>query len=216
MNISKEYVQLALDRALRHDAGIDVSVLNVPGFSTGVMRRLWNNLCAGLDTYLEVGAYFGGTACAAINNNPKLKAYLFENGSQEFHGRVILPELIKNLDAHQSNGYTLIEKDFFNEPLAFDGPIEFFFYDGNHDEQWQARALPKAYDCLSDTFLFAVDDYNWESVWRGTDSGFDSLGDRVELIEAWTLRGERMDNDEIWWNGVLLALCKKTHGSPID
>lgn len=208
--MTKEYVQFALDRALRHDAGIDVSVLAIPGFSTGVMRRLWNNLCAGLHSYLEVGAYFGGTACAAINNNPKLHAVIFEDGSQEFHGQPILPELIKNLEAHQSNGYNLVQEDFFkHNERAYARPIDFFFYDGNHDEEWQARALPTAFDSLSDNFLFAVDDYNWESVWRGTDSGFDALGDRVELIQAWTLRGQQMSDDPVWHNGVLLALCQK-------
>jgi hypothetical protein len=209
MNISPEYVQLAIDRALRHDSGIDVSVLQVPGFSTGVMRRLWNNLVAGLDTYLEVGAYFGGTACAAINNNPKLRAYIFEDGSQEFHGRPILPELHDNLHDHGGN-YVVIEEDFFASALGNLPKIDCYFYDGNHAEEFQAKALPHAFDSLSDTFLFAVDDYSWESVWRGTDTGFDALGDQVEIVKAWTFRGERETEDEIWHNGVLLALCRKT------
>lgn len=208
--MTKEHIQRSIDRALAHDSGIDASILSITGFSTGVMRRLWNNIASGVGSYLEVGAYFGGTACAAINNNPNLRAYIYEDGSQPFHGNPILPTLIKNLDAHQSNGYTLVEKDFFAfQNPVFDGPIDFFFYDGNHEQQWQARALPQAFDSLSETFIFAVDDYNWESVWRGTDAGFDALGDRVELIESWTLRGDHVQDDPIWHNGVLITLCKK-------
>ncbi len=208
--MTKEFIDEQIKKALAHQSGLDPSALEVPGFSTKVMKHLWNNLCSGVNTYLEVGAYFGGTACAAINNNPNLTAIIIENGSQEFHGRPILRELEDNLNKHGKN-FHLSTQDFFETTLLKgDKGFDFFFYDAHHAEEWQRRALPEAFDCLSDTFIYAVDDYNWESVWRGTDAGFDALGDRVELIEAWTLRGEKVQDDEVWHNGLLIALCKKT------
>ncbi len=200
----------AIVRARNHDSGLDASVLEVPGFSTGVMRRLWNNLAADAKAYLEVGAYFGGTACAAINNNPELKAHFFEDGSQEFHGRPILDELRGNLKKHGSN-YALSTDDFFDSDASIKGwpEFDFYFYDGEHSEKLQSLALIHAIDSLADKFLFAVDDFNWDSVRRGTERGFVLTQHLVDIVDAWHLRGQKLADDPVWHNGVALYLCKK-------
>jgi hypothetical protein len=204
------FIEECIRRARNHDSGIDVGVLGVPGFSTGVMRRLWNNLASGAAVYLEVGAYFGGTACAALNNNPDLMAYFYEDGSQEFHGLPILEDLRLNLETFGSHNWVLREEDFFSRNVAPMPDADFFFYDGNHAREFQAKALPHAFPQLASRFLFAVDDFNWESVRKGTEDAliWMTLG-KAEIVHSWHLRGQKLQDDPVWHNGVALYLCEK-------
>ncbi len=205
----------AIGRARKHDSIIDQRILDIKGFSTGVQRRLISNLCELAPVYLEVGAYFGGTACAAINNKAGQVAYLYEDGSQPFGEENVLETLHENLDntgRGDNSAVWFVQGDFFNEDLdRFDLPIDIFFYDGEHTRLRQGMALPFIFDKMRSTFLYIVDDIDWPDVAAGTCDAFNLLeGERraMNVIHSWVLTDNKPDGPT-WHNGMGLFLCEK-------
>lgn len=205
-----ENVESAIRRAKAHDSLLDQSVLDMKGFSTGVMRRMISNLCEHALAYLEVGAYCGATACAAINNK-QIETYIFEDFSQAFGDPDVRLQLERNmLDVRKTGGVcTCWFKNYLTHEHAFEIPPEIYFFDGEHSRESQAAALPWAFDRLAQRFLFIVDDSNWESVWHGTADGFKALEDKLNITHSWKLIGQQRQDDPVWWNGMALFLCEK-------
>jgi hypothetical protein len=213
-----EHVETSIAKALRHESFIDESILGLKGFSTGVMRRLFSNLAhlpKSDPIYLECGLYAGGTFCAAMNNNPRLKAIGVEDYSQDFGDHTIRRQLTDNF-ARYSLGTReahLVYQDCFTIDLIENGNLEdgesvdMYFFDGEHSFESQAKALPAFIDVLSDVFLFIVDDASWVPVRDGTAAGFEELRDRVVVEKKFELRGEQPHDDPIWHNGVDIYVC---------
>lgn len=210
-----DFVEQAIRRARNHDSCLDRSVLDIHGFSTGVMRRIFSNICEGPGErcYVEVGAYCGGTACAAINNKEKLTAFIFEDFSQSFGAISVREQLERNLLAtvKGAGAYTeLIERNYLVALDQITRPVGIYFYDGRHDREDQAEALPAMFPLLAERFLFIVDDANWETVIEGTKDGFNRLIGKLEIIRSWLLQGQRPQDDPVFHNGLALYLCQKT------
>lgn len=209
-----QFVDDAIRRARLHDSVLDQSVLDIKGFSTGVMRRLISNLCEGRDQrcYVEVGAFTGGTACAAINNKEDLHAYIFEDFSQAFGNPDVREQLEHNLLGTRMGPGTSMDLIVMNYLMALYRilePVDIYFYDGEHSLESQSEALLAMFDKLAPTFLFIVDDTNWESVWHGTAAGFKALERRLEITHSWKLVGQQRQDDPVWHNGMALFLCSK-------
>ncbi len=211
--MTEQHIDNCIAKALAGDSNIPPTTPNLHTGISPTMRLFLNLLLHGPAPvrYLEAGCYFGGSACAAICNNPNVEAYLFENDSEQFDHTPILPVLIRNLAEHQCRGYNLIVRDFF-QPLKgfFTGPIDVFFYDAVHTRLAQAKALPHALDSLADRFVFIVDDYNWPHVKQGTREGFTAVENKIRVLQTWPLSGEKQELDPIWHNGFLITLCEKT------
>lgn len=208
--IAAEHIDASIACALRGESHLDPAVLDILGFATPTMRHLFNNLCnvEGL-IYLECGTYAGATFCSAASNNP-CRVTGMDNFSQAWHaGRDIRAEFMANRDRF-APGSQFLEGDCFNSPVPPALPrIDIFYFDGDHTQEAQARALPHFFDRLSDTFLFIVDDYNWSQVQMGTYRGLEALTGKIHVIWSKHLTGEIAQDDKIWHNGVALFLCKK-------
>lgn len=207
-----DHVDDSIARALRGEAYFDSEVLDVLGFATPTMRRMFSNLChmEGL-TYLECGTYAGATLSAATNNNP-VRAIGIDNFCQTWHpGRDIKAEFTANKDRF-APASSFIEGNCFNPAcLASVGTgIDILYFDGDHTHDAQARALPYFLNALADTFLFIVDDYNWPDVKNGTEDGLNAVSSKASVIRDWQLIGEAHQDDPVWHNGIALFLCKKT------
>lgn len=203
--LNPTHIGNAIMRAQKGESAIAPWVLKVTGFSTPTMRRLVNNL---MDVkkklvYLEAGAYCGGTACAAVSNRENVTGYVYEDFSQPFDLPDVEAQLLANLA--KTENLTLIEGDFFKSELP-EATVDVFFYDGEHSEEAQSRALPRIVDHLSDVSLMLVDDFNWGSVSKGTKAGFAAVKDKVEVAARWILEGEKKADDEIWHNGLAIFL----------
>lgn len=210
-NMTIEHVDDSIARALRGEAYFDPTVLDVLGFATATMRRMFSNLChlKGL-TYLEVGTYAGATFCAAFNNNP-ISAIGIDNFCQTWNpGRDIKAEFMANRDRFAPSS-PFIEGDCFNPTIltSIGTGIDIFYFDGDHTREAQARALPHFINALADTFLFIVDDYNWPDVQSGTEDGLNAIADKVSVIRDWYLTGDVRQDDPVWHNGIALFLCQK-------
>lgn len=208
------HIVRSLKEAHNGRAPMDPEVEKIRGFSTPMMRRFFSNFLHGEDRihYLEVGAYCGGTFCAAVSNNPNVTAQVFEDFSQPFDIPDVKEQFTRNL-AEFGKGW-VHEEDFFKAHLVAMEPVDVFFYDGNHDEQWQSKALPHVFDKLADTFIFLVDDIAWETVRAGTKAGFAALKDRMEIIHHWELFGKTKNDDRDWHNGLGVWLCRKRERFP--
>lgn len=213
--LSIDFVEQAIRRARNHDSLIDPQILDIHGFSTGVMRRLVSNLCDGTAEprcYVEVGAYCGGTACAAINNKTNLTAFIFEDFSQAFGLNDVREQLERNLlqTVKGAGAYTeLVERNYLMALERLIQPVDIYFFDGEHSRESQGEALPAMFPYLAKTFLFLVDDFNWESVRQGTADGFDQLKGKGDVVHSWHLTGQKLQDDKIWHNGFGLFLCQK-------
>lgn len=208
---SPVHIANAIEAAKRGISGLPASVLAIKGFSTPKIRQLIFNLLASEKpvNYLEVGAYIGGTACAAISQE-NVTAMIFEDGSQPFGAENVLGQLNANLisakmGAH--SGYTLVPDDFFQyESLR--GNIDVFFYDGEHSMEKQQGALLGVVNHLADYSIFLVDDYDWPDVREGTERGLEQISEQFEVVGRWELSDKRPDGPN-WHNGFAVFLLHR-------
>lgn len=216
MKLTVEHVDESIAFALRGSSHLDAAALDILGFATPTMRRMFSNLCH-LDglKYLEVGTYCGATFVSAFNNNP-IHAIGIDNFSQTWNpGRDIKTDLLANKDRFVTpltKSVRFFEGDCFNPELLsqIGSGVDIFYFDGDHTREAQARALPHFLDLLSDTFLFIVDDYNWPDVQSGTEDGLNTVAAKITVLRSRYLTGEKGQDDEIWHNGLAIFLCEKS------
>jgi len=207
--ISQEHIDKSIEKALRRESNLTPELLNIRGFSTQTMRHFFNNLCNIKGTYLECGLFCGGTFCSSFN--PELTSIGVEDYSQDFSVSTVKEELNKNVEANSNRGYItkIYYEDCFKINLEkFNKGIDIFFFDAEHSEQSQAKALPYFLDNMEDTFCFLVDDYNWDTVREGTKRGLRELKDKINIESEWVL-GEGFHDHPIWHNGLAIFLINK-------
>ena len=208
---SPVHIANAIEAAKRGISGLPAGILPIRGFSTPAIRRLIFNLLASEKpvNYLEVGAYCGGTACAAISQDNVL-AMIFEDSSQPFGAEDVIGQLKENLaktKLGQGTGYTLVEQDFF-EFDPYQGQVDVFFYDGEHSAEKQERALTTMAPMLADYSIFIVDDFDWPQVRSGTEAALEVVSEQFEVIGRWELSDGRPDGP-LWHNGFAVFLLHR-------
>lgn len=211
-----EHVNQAIAKALQHASYIDASILDIRGFSTGIQRRLVSNLChmpKSDPVYTECGLFGGASFCAAINNCPTLTAFGIEDYSQPFGDDSIKEHLEANLEVYRSGAkrVEVIDADFFKMDLSvIDKKVDIFFYDGCHDYEFQAKALPTMIEKMADLSLFLVDDAQWLTCREGSRDGFLALVDKVKCSHSWSLVDAGYpDVTTQWNNGLDIFLIEK-------
>lgn len=210
----KRHVDQSITRALNHDSAIDESVLGLTGFSTGVMRRLVSNLThltKDNPVYLEIGLFAGASICSAMSNNPLLTAIGIDNFSQDFGRPEVRQELIVNFDryAPDCHSASMRDTDCFQVDPASLPKTDILFFDGEHSQESQTKALPHFLPAMQDTFIFMVDDTNWIPVSEGTRLGFQALRKKIRIEHQRELSGSQLNDDPIWHNGVCVYVCSK-------
>jgi hypothetical protein len=200
--------------ALAGESQLDSRILSIEGMSGKKYRHFINNLVRSLgDTrYLEVGTWAGSTLCSAINRNI-VRATAVDNWSQ-FDGPKA--RFLENLAAFRTpRAYVnLIEDDFRNIDFASIGKFDIYLFDGPHEYQDQHDGLELVLPALESTFVFIVDDWNWEQVRRGTLDAVAKVGTCLEYaLEIRTtfdgsqpeIRAQYSD----WHNGYFISVLSK-------
>lgn len=209
--INKQHVNNSIEKALRGESNIDNDILSIRGFSTPTMRHLFNNLCNIKEgNYLEIGLYCGATFCSSFNKDTV--SIGIEDFSQDFGVNSVKSELENNFNINKNKAKDahIFNSDCFDiDVLKYPFGINVFCYDGEHSEENQARALPHFIDNMANTFLYIVDDTNWDQVIKGTMKGIMSLSDKIEVVDDWNLVGNSISDDTIWHNGVRIFLINK-------
>lgn len=200
--------------------------LSLPGMSGKKNRSLLNILCSRPGTrYLEAGVWRGATFCSALKGN-SVRAFAYDNWT-EFTGPVMPPsikidatksvreEFYYNLGRYiGSNDVSVVECDIFGSTgLAsiVDDPIDVYLYDANHTEESQEKAITALAPWLADEAIVIIDDYTWEEVRRGTESGIKKSGLVVIHDELLGVTAQR--NPEVWegwWSGWRAMVVKRS------
>ena len=199
------------------------AILNCYGMSGFRTRHFVNNLAnvPGLK-YAEVGTYLGSTLFSALYRN-EITAVMCDNWSQ-FNGP--REQFVENLNmyavAAQSRvkqSIHMYEQDF--EALELNehwSGIDFYNFDGPHDEESQYKGIAKVFPALNERFLLFVDDWFWPPPRNGTLNALSDLN--VEIIckveanvEEEQLASEghfsnRFEKSE-WHNGIAVFACRK-------
>ncbi len=160
------------------------------GMSTSKIRHFLNNINSLPETnYLEIGCWQGSTLCSAVYGNLG-EVYAIDHFVQcfdKYEGQNVKDLLFENLDKFSLRD----QVHFFNEncfelDLAkIPVKIDVYFYDGDHSDTAQEKALTYFKPVLADTFIYIVDDWRdrgpdvesgaAEGTFRGIDRGFNQL-----------------------------------------
>lgn len=210
--ITTDHINLSIQRALDGQSNLGPGIHEIRGFSTQTIRRLVNNLCQGVETYLEVGLYCGATFCSSFNKNTV--SIGIEDHSQDFSAgfETVKNELKESLDKFSDRAKEVhihYEDCFKIDKSKLPDNINALYYDGEHSAINTAKALPFFIDKMADTFLYIADDVRWSSVMAGLIYGFESVKDKCEMVQEWWLHGDQPSDDPIWHNSVALFLIKK-------
>lgn len=208
--ITEQHIEQSISNAILGISNITEKQLSVDGFSTPTMRHLWNNLCCIDGIYLECGLFKGGTFVASFNKN--CQSIGIEDYSQPFGESNVKSILEENIEANK--GLSKECKVHFEDCFSIDkeklpSNIDILFFDAEHSEESQSKALPYFFNNMSNTFLYIADDAHWKSVIDGTANGLFSLKDKIRIDNTWCLSGHQHNDDPIWHNGIVLFLISK-------
>ncbi|MEN9406290.1 MAG: Acanthocystis turfacea chlorella virus 1 [Bacillota bacterium] len=213
--LAKKYinhVQHSLANAEHNISKLNAELLLMPGMTGKKTRHFYNNLLSMEHcNYLEIGTWQGSSFCSALYKN-KINATSIDNWS-EFQGPK--NEFLQNLKKYTGeNKVKFIESDCWDVNPKKLSKFNVYLYDGPHNYDDQYKALKHFLPCLKNTFIFIVDDWNWDYVRNGT---FDAIRD-LKLNVAWQ-HEIRLTHDnshtpeplsiETWWNGLYVAVLQK-------
>ena len=156
--------------------------------------------------YLEIGTWKGSSVCSAMVGN-KATVVCIDNCLQN--------DFLINFNTFKGeNNAIFIENDCFNVDVFTLPKFNVYMYDGDHTSESHYKALIHFYDCLDDTFIYIVDDWNDKRVRDGTIQAIENLN--LETIYENEIR-LTYDNthtpaeeaSQTWWNGIYVAVLKK-------
>ena len=167
----------------------------VRGMSTEKVRHLLNNVCELPDLrYLEIGTWQGSTLCSSLYGNEGV-FYAIDNFVKNFdkyEGVSVKDLLFDNLQR-----FDLQDKvKFFNEDCFkmdlnnIEHKINVYFYDGEHSDGSQNKALTYFKPVLDEEFIYIVDDWrdrgegNPTGATKGTFKAIEEGFEQIEYFEA--------------------------------
>jgi hypothetical protein len=209
MNNLIEKINKSIDAAERGESKLSLEILNMKGLSGPKHRNFLNNIIDSSTRYLEVGTWTGSTLISALyKNSPEFHigidnfTIFCENGDRraEFHA---------NCKTHLGYAPNFLDQNCWDVSLKDNGisEINFYLYDGCHKQRSQEKAITHFSTGLADEFILMVDDWNEESARIGTIDGLKKSG--IEMVYRRELFTEKNAVKHDWWNGLLVAACKK-------
>ena len=210
MNL-KEHLIKAFEDAENNKSKIDNFVINMNGMSGTKTRHLYNNIANFDDCrYLEIGSYKGITTSAALCNN-KMKYFVCVNNLSKFGNNK--DEFLNNFYYYKgdNNAYYLDENCFNLDKTIFKEKFNVYLYHGIYAEKSQYDALKYYYENLDDTFIFIVNDWNWQHIRNGIFNIIKYLN--LKIIHKIEIR-EKEENittyyKEKYYNGLFIAVLQK-------
>jgi hypothetical protein len=208
----KEHIELSFRNAENGISKITSDIISMDGMSGIKTRHFYNNLLNKNNMrYLEIGTWKGSSVCSAMYMNTAIVVCM-DNWS-EFGGPK--DEFLLNFNKYKCENATFIESDCFNFDISSLPTFNIYMYDGPHEENDHYRALTHYYNCLDDTFIFIVDDWNWKKVRDGTIKSLKELN--LSVLYERDIRTTHDNSHPVfgskeqldWHNGIYVAILKK-------
>lgn len=205
------HIEKCLEKAEKSMSKINQEIISLDGMSGTKTRHFYNNILSIDDArYLEIGTWKGSSVCSAMFENQS-KVLCIDNWSQ-FNGPK--NEFLKNFEKYKGkNDASYIESDCFNLDLkTIKEKFNIYLYDGDHSENSHYLSLKYYLPFLEKTFIFIVDDWNWDAVRKGTYRAIDEFNLKVLYKKEILLTNNNKHTHEIqdgykiasetWWNGI--------------
>lgn len=212
MELYRKHIQTSFSYAENGISKITDDIISMPGMTGTLTRHFYNNILNIDDArYLEIGTWAGSSVCSAMCGN-KAKVVCIDNWS-EFGGPK--ETFLKNFEQFKGeNDAQFIESDCFILDTSTLPKFNIYMYDGNHSYDSHYRALSHFYSCLDDTFIYIVDDWNWQDVRNGTKNAIEAMNLSIlydkEIRLTWNEDHTPMDiAEKTWWNGIYVAILQK-------
>lgn len=206
-----EQIENAIEKALKRESKLTPLALAVPALSSLMLRALMNNLGSISTRYMENGVHKSGLTCSTLFNNPNIISVTAIDSwaSDETNEDKAEPQFDENVALLKPANTKLqkIKSDSFAvDPKDVEGPIDLYLYDSDHSEACQYNALLHYLPCLSDEFIWCVDDLDFPEVIAGTERALKDAP--VEVLFEKRFKGNNHDNDG-FYNGFYVALLRK-------
>jgi hypothetical protein len=205
-------VNESFDNAEKSISKLNDEVLNLEGYSGNYTRHFYNNMLTLDDTrYLEIGTWKGSTVCSAMYGN-KANVLCIDNWS-EFGGPK--QEFLNVFNKYKSeNNASFVEGNCFTMDVSNLGKFNIYLYDGDHSYDSHYKALTYYINNMDDTFVFIVDDWNWQQVRDATIKSIKDLNLTTvyekEIRTSWDNSVPPLHEiRKTWWNGMYVAVLKK-------
>ena len=208
----KNLIETSFQNANNNISKITPDIIAMDGMTGTKTRHFYNNLLNTEDArYLEIGTWKGSSVCSAMCGN-RAKILCIDNW-KEFGGP--RNEFIQNFTKFKGNNdATFIESDCYKINAKALPKFNIYLYDGNHTSDSHYKALLHYYNCLDETFIFIVDDWNWQGVRNGTHDAIKKLNLKKlyekEIRLTWDdSHTPQPKAKNTWWNGIYVVILKK-------
>ena len=212
-------VKNALRNAKNEKSKLSKETLNIPGLTSHKVKHFVNNVCEIPDcSYMEIGVYQGAIFASALENN-QIVATAIDNWSDT--SNVPMRDIdikaekgdtknifLRNINEHAAHKrVNIIEGDMRTLGLGkISETANILYYDGDHSLESHYSVLTKYNSKLDNTFIYIVDDWNWEQVRVGTEKSIQDLGYKVLFKEEIYTKGE---DPKDFWNGLGVFVINK-------
>ena len=195
-------IKQAIEQALKGESKLKSEDINkLEGFSIDAVWHLLNNLVNGKKTYLEVGCYKGGTLSAATHNN-NVKSYGVDNFVLDSSTREICMKNVNHIP-----DLTFFDQDAYTVDPKEIGPIDVYFYDGDHSFESHYKGLVHFYPSMANEFIYVCDDWNMKRIPNAANQATRDLN--LTVIEKHELFCDPQNGDKTWWNGIGIIKFRK-------
>jgi hypothetical protein len=188
-------------------------ILNYAGYTGTRTRHFYNNICNREGVrYLEIGTWSGSSSISAVYKN-NISALFIDNWSQFNGDPDVFTRVIKRFSGDSK--CFLLESDCWKVDKTTIDTFNVYLYDGAHEEEDHFKALDYYIEKMDSTFVYIVDDWNWEEVRKGTMRGIKENNLFIEYSFT-----KILDDDDIigmpnhkgktgWWNGIGVFVLTK-------
>lgn len=213
----RQHIKHCFNNAENNISKLPDEILYMQGMTGRMTRHFYNNLLNMPNVkYLEIGTWKGSSVCSAMyGNNADITC--IDNWSEIFFGSEnVKDDFLANINKYKGdNNVNYIEEDSFQVDISKLPKYNIYLYDGDHSYDAHYKALTHYYDCMDDTFIFIVDDWNWKQVRDGTENAIKDLNLSVLYEKDIRLETEKPSTEselcnQTWWNGIYVALLQKT------
>lgn len=210
-----DHIEYSIEKAENFISKLPLEIVfRLPGESSPKGRMLLNNICS-IDffpiNHLEIGSLYGSTYISSLYRNEHINSSISIDNWSRNSEAIFKSNCSRFLQNKNINSYT---SDSFEFNLnLIKNKINIYFYDGDHSEQSQEKALTYYDNKLDDLFILIVDD--WRHCQPNEISGAE-IGTRNALkkldykIHYEKILASNIYNDySNWWSGFYIGLLEK-------